>query len=176
MRQPPPTPDPSPPRFARREGRKAPPVKHRFTLRADHVAGAAFIVLGVVVFAISGDLPFGRISAPGAGMMPKLMAGLMMAFAAAIMLYPTGPEFGTLEWGDRTHAGLLVLITAIAIACYQPLGFLITMASLVFALLVIVERRGVLPAAAYSVGLTLFAYWLFGKALKAPLERGLFWF
>ena len=27
-----------------------------------------------------------------------------------------------------------------------------------------------------TIGLTLFAYWLFGKALKAPLERGLLWF
>ena len=50
------------------------------------------------------------------------------------------------------------------------------MAALLFALLVIVERRRPLPAAAYSVGLTLFAYWLFGKALKSPLERGLLWF
>ena len=42
------------------------------TLRSDHVAGAAFVVFGIVVFALSGDLPFGRLSAPGAGMMPKL--------------------------------------------------------------------------------------------------------
>ena len=48
------------------------------TLRADHVAGGVFIVLGVAVFAISGDLPFGTLSAPGAGMMPKLMAGLTL--------------------------------------------------------------------------------------------------
>jgi hypothetical protein len=46
----------------------------------------------------------------------------------------------------------------------------------VFSLLVIVERRGLLPAAIYSIGLTVFAYWLFGKALKSPLERGLLWF
>jgi hypothetical protein len=41
---------------------------------------------------------------------------------------------------------------------------------------VAIERRNVLIAAAYSIALTLFAYWLFGKALKAPLERGLIWF
>ena len=40
---------------------------------------------------------------------------------------------------------LLVSITAGAVALYQPLGFLITMALLVFALLVVVERRNVLP-------------------------------
>ena len=30
------------------------------TLRSDHIAGAVFVVLGIVVFALSGDLPFGR--------------------------------------------------------------------------------------------------------------------
>ncbi len=147
------------------------------TIRSDHVAGGAFIAFGVLIFAIGTDLPFGTVSSPGAGMMPKLMAGLMIAFAAIIMLRASeGPEFSKIDWSDRGHAVLLVLITAIAVMAYQPLGFLITMAALVFALLVAVERRGILPAAAYSVGLTLFAYWLFGKALKSPLERGLLWF
>ena len=146
------------------------------TLRSDHVAGVAFIVFGLIVFAISGDLPFGRLSAPGAGMMPKLVAALMMAFALAIIAMGRASEpFAAMEWSDRWHALGLVVITAVAAALYQRLGFIITMSLLVFALLVLVERRNVLIAAAYGVGLTLFAYWLFGKALKAPLERGLFW-
>jgi hypothetical protein len=70
----------------------------------------------------------------------------------------------------------VVGIIAVATAAYQTLGFLITMVLLVFALLVIVERRRLINAALYSVGLTLFAYWLFGKALKAPLVRGFLWF
>jgi hypothetical protein len=147
------------------------------TLRSDHVAGAAFIILGIVVFAISGDLPFGRLSAPGAGMLPKLMAGLMIAFAAAVIIGGAASRpFAEVDWSDRSHALLVLGITAAAIALYQTLGFLITMALLVFTLLVVVERRKLLPAAAYSVGLTAFAYWLFGIALKAPLERGLLWF
>ena len=44
-------------------------------LRTDHVAGAAFIAFGVLVIAPSGDLPIGTLSLPGAGMMPKLVAG-----------------------------------------------------------------------------------------------------
>lgn len=130
-----------------------------------------------MVFAISGDLPFGRLSAPGAGMMPKLAAGLMMLFAALIIIGGTqSVELSGIDWSDRGHAALVVLISAVAVAAYQPLGFLITMAVLVFALLVLVERRNALIAAGYSIGLTLFAYWLFGKALKSPLERGLLWF
>ena len=130
-----------------------------------------------MVFSISGDLPFGRVSAPGAGMMPKLMAGLMMLFAGLVLLAAkASPPLKTIDWSDKVHALLLVVITAVAVSFYQHLGFLITMAALVFALLVIVERRNLFIAAAYSVGLTLSAYWLFGKALKSPLERGLLWF
>jgi hypothetical protein len=147
------------------------------TLRSDHIAGAFFIVFGAFVFAVSGDLPFGTITAPGAGMMPKLMAGLMMLFAALVFANPGASRpLVEIDWSDRWHALLVVLITAAAAASYRYLGFLVTMSLLVFALLVVVERRNVFLAAAYGVGLTLFAYWLFGKALKAPLERGLLWF
>jgi hypothetical protein len=146
-------------------------------LRADHVAGGAFVVLGIVVFAISGDLPFGTLSAPGAGMMPKLMAGLMMAFAVVLIGGGGSSQpIASIDWSDRTHAAFVVLATAVAITLYRPLGFLITMTLLVFSLLVLVERRNMVRAAAYSIGLSVFAYWLFGIALKSPLERGLLWF
>ena len=146
-------------------------------IRADHVAGGAFLAFGALVFAISGDLPFGTVSAPGAGMMPKLMAGLMMVFA--VLIIAAGAEsqpFKTLDWSDRNHAMLLVTITALAMAFYQTLGFLITMSLLVFTLLVVVERQHVVYAPVYGVGLSVFAYWLFGVALKSPLEHGLLWF
>jgi Tripartite tricarboxylate transporter TctB family len=147
------------------------------TLRADHVAGGAFIAFGILVFAISGDLPFGNLSAPSAGMMPKLVTGLMMLFSGLLVIGGgSSREFAEIDWSDGGHAALLVVITAAAVALYQPLGFLLTMTLLVFTLLVVVERRNVVHAAAYSIGLTLFAYWLFGKALKSPLERGLLWF
>ena len=147
------------------------------TIRSDHVAGGIFFVFGIVVFALSGDLPFGSLSSPGAGMMPKLMAGLMMAFALLVAFGGgSSPPLATIDWSDGWHALLVVAITACAIAAYQPLGFIVTMSLLVFALLVIVERRNPLRAAAYSVALTLFAYWLFGIALKSPLERGVLWF
>ena len=145
--------------------------------KADHIVGGVFIAFGILVFAISGGLPFGTLSAPGAGMMPKLDASLMMLFAALILLRAKeSPPAASIDWSDRGHAALVLIITGAAVAAYQWAGFLITMSVLVFALLVIVERRSALKAAAYSIGLTLFAYWLFGRALKSPLERGLFGF
>jgi hypothetical protein len=146
------------------------------TLRADQIAGAAFILFGIGVFAASGDLPFGSLSAPGAGMMPKLITGIMMILAGAIVASGGDSKpITAVDWSDRNHAAQVVVITALAVMAYQRLGFLITMAALVFLLLVVVERRNILRAAAYGVGLTLFAYWLFGIALRAPLERGIFW-
>jgi hypothetical protein len=146
-------------------------------LKADHVAGAVFIALGVVVFLLSGDLPFGTLAAPGAGMMPKVVLAFMVLFGALVMVGAAGSaNLAAIDWSDRNHAALLVAITAAAVASYRPLGFLVTMSLLVFGLLVVVERRNALIAAAYSVSLTLFAYWLFGKALRSPLERGVLWF
>ena len=36
----------------------------------------------LVVLAVSGDLPFGTLASPGAGMLPTLVIGFMMAFGA----------------------------------------------------------------------------------------------
>ncbi len=55
-------------------------------IRADQVAGGAFIILGILVFIIGWICPSVASPPPGAGMPPKLMAGLMIAFAAGIII------------------------------------------------------------------------------------------
>ena len=55
-------------------------------LRADHVAGAFFVAFGLLVIALSGDLPFGGLSMPGAGFMPLLVAVLIIVFGASLFL------------------------------------------------------------------------------------------
>jgi Tripartite tricarboxylate transporter TctB family len=147
------------------------------TLRSDHIAGAAFVAFGLLVFALSGDLPFGNLSSPGAGMMPKLLLALMIAFGIALIFGAARSQpMAEIDWSDGKHALLVVLIAGAAIAGYQTLGFLITMTLLVFVLLIVVERKPLLHAAAYSLTLTILAYWLFGTALKSPLETGILGF
>jgi putative tricarboxylic transport membrane protein len=145
-------------------------------LRADYIAGGAFIALGLLVFILGWDLPFGRITAPGAGMLPKLMAGMMIAFGTIVAVIRShGEKLHEIPWSDFSHAALVIVIAAAATLLYSRLGFLITMPLLVFALLAVVERRNLVMAAVFSVSLTLFAYWLFAIVLKAPLERGSLW-
>jgi putative tricarboxylic transport membrane protein len=152
------------------------PLDDPMNIRSDHIAGAFFIALGLLVLVLGWDLPFGRITAPGAGMLPKLMAGLMIAFAALIIIAgPYSETLRTMPWGDFSHAALVIVIAALATLLYSRLGFLVTMPLLIFALLAVVERRNLVMAAVFAVTLTLFAYWLFAIALNSPLERGAFW-
>ncbi len=143
-------------------------------LRRDHIAGGVFVVGGAAVYALSGDLPWGSMAMPGAGMMPKLALGLMIVFGLALIARAgESPPFAEIEWSDLPHAILVTIVTAAAATLYTWLGFIVTMALLMFVLLVPIERRNILHAAAFSIGVTVLAYALFGLALKAPLPRGL---
>jgi hypothetical protein len=146
-------------------------------LRRDHVGGGAFIAVGALVLAVSGDLPFGTLASPGAGMLPKLVVGLMMAFGA-ILLVRAGesPPFAAVAWEDFPHALRVIAVTAAGTAVYTWAGFVVTMALLLFGLTCVIERRPILSAAAFSVGVTVLAYVLFGTLLKSPLPQGLLWF
>jgi hypothetical protein len=146
-------------------------------LRADHVAGIAFIGIGALVFALSGDLPVGSLSMPGAGFLPKILAGLSMFLGVILMLRAAESRpFAEVSWSGGAHAALVVAITAAGIALYEWLGFLITMVLMMFALLVIIERRNALSAAVYSVGVVVVTYFTFEYVLKTPLSTGPFGF
>jgi len=147
------------------------------TLRADHIAGAFFIAFGVLVIALSGDLPFGNLSMPGAGFMPDIVAVLTILFGAVLIARAAESKpFAALSWSDLKHATLVVVITGAAVAAFEPLGFLVTDVLLIFALLVIIERRGIVPAALYGIGVVVITYVLFVYALKTPLEPGILGF
>ena len=143
-------------------------------VRSDHVAGGAFIVFGIIVYALSGDLPTGRLASPGAGMLPKLAAALIIFFGLVLVLRAGESElFSTIAWGDLRHTVPVVVLTAAAVAVYAWLGFIVTMTLLAFALLVGVERRNPFVAAVFSVFLVFGTYYLFRLVLKSPLEPGI---
>ena len=143
------------------------------TLRTDHVTGAFFIGLGLLLIALSGDLPTGNLSMPGSGFLPKIVAVLTIFFGAVLAVRARESKvFSTLSWSDAKHAAMVVVIAAAAIAMLDWLGFITTNVLLIFALLVIVERRRLVPATVYSVGLVLITYVLFVYVLKTPLHTG----
>lgn len=141
-------------------------------LRADHVAGGAFVVFGLAVIALSGDLPTGQLSMPGSGFLPKIVAAMTILFGLALIVRAneSGP-FSDISWEDGKHAVLVTLITAIAIAAYENFGFLITMGAMMIALLIVIERRNPLRAGAYSIAIVLLTYVSFVYGLKTPLPE-----
>jgi Tripartite tricarboxylate transporter TctB family len=146
------------------------------TLRADHVAGGAAIAAALAVLAVSGDLPFGTLAFPGAGMMPKLVCALMILFGAILVARGgASAPFSDIGWSDLPHAVRVLAITAAAVALYTTLGFVVTMSLMLFALIAF-EGRNLLAAAVYSVGVSLFTYGLFTLVLKSPLEQGILGF
>jgi hypothetical protein len=146
------------------------------TLHADHIAGGAAIATALAVLAMSGDLPFGTLAFPGAGMMPKLICALMILFGVMLIARAgSSPPLATISWSDLPHAARVFAITGAAVALYTTLGFIITMSLLLF-VLVALEGRNLLVAAAFSLGVTLSTYALFTVALKTPLEQGVLGF
>ena len=142
------------------------------TLRADHVAGAAFVIFGAAVIALSGDLPVGRLSMPGSGFLPMIVATLTIVFGLALVLRAgeSGP-FADVPWSDGKHAAMVTAITVAAIALYEHLGFTITMGLMMIVLLIVVERRNPLRAGAYGIAIVLFTYVSFAWGLKTPLPE-----
>ena len=143
------------------------------TLRADHVAGAAFVAFGLLILALSGDLPTGQLSMPGSGFLPKIVATLLIVFGAILFL--RGREsgaFAELGWSDLPHAAQVVVLTAIGIALYTVLGFLAALVLMVASILIIIERRNPLRAVIYAVAVVLIAFFGFEYALKTPLPNG----
>jgi uncharacterized membrane protein SirB2 len=146
-------------------------------LRADHVAGAAFVVFGAAVIALSGDLPTGQLSMPGSGFLPKIVATLTIVFGLALIVRAgESPPYSEVPWSDGEHAAMVTIITAAAIALYTYLGFIITMTLMMIALLILIERRNPLRAGAYSVAIVLFTYISFAYLLKTPLPEFFFRF
>jgi hypothetical protein len=139
-------------------------------VRRDHVAGGAFVVGGVLVLAVSGDLPFGTLASPGAGMLPTLVVVLLMIFGALLFAGArSSPPLASISWSDLPHALRVGFVAALAVALYTILGFLVTVPLLLFALTFVVERKRFLPAVAFSLGVTALTFVLFAWFLRTPL-------
>ena len=152
-------------------------ILRQVTVRQDHISGGAFVIAGIIVFLLSGDLPLGSMAMPGAGMMPKLVLVLMIGFGLALVAQAhKSPPLAALEWDDLPHAFCVIMAAAATTALYNLLGFRITMALMLCGLIVVVERQNILRAVLFGLGIPLFIDILFGYLLKSPLPRGTFGF
>lgn len=143
------------------------------TLHRDHIVGLALLALAALAFALSTDLPIGTLGSPGAGMLPMIAIALIAVFSVALLAGAgNSPVAASLSWDELPHAACVVIAAAVATALYTVAGFWVSMALMIFGLLVVVERAPLLPSAAYAVGLPAGVKLLLGTLLKSPLPNG----
>jgi hypothetical protein len=103
--------------------------------------------------------------------------GLLIAFGAVILLRASeSPPLAEINWSDFRHAATVVAASAVAIALYTKIGFVLSVTLLLFVLLFFIERRGLWRALAVSIGVTVGSYLLFSTLLKSPLPPMPFWY
>ncbi len=147
------------------------------TLRRDQVAAIALMALGVAVFALGQELPFGTAASPGPGMLPMLCAGFLLALAV-VLLAGAGrsPPFSGIAWDDIPHAVRVIAAASLAAGLYTTLGFPITFGLLLFGLMWGVERMPFFTSLAITLAMSGGAFLLLGKLLKTPMPQGIFGF
>lgn len=144
-------------------------------LTTDRVAGVALVVFGLYVLWESRVLPLGTLYNPGPAYMPVVLALLVILFG--VLTAATGgaaPRLAGVGWGEWRHALVILGVCAFAALGLERLGWRITIGLGLAFLLGMVERKGVLVAVAFSLGLALATFYLFDTLLRVPLPRGPF--
>ena len=142
-------------------------------LRADRVAGAALVLLGVVTIVESRALPFGSLRNPGPAFVPVVLAVLLVVFGAFIAaLGRSSPRLSEVGWAEARHAVAIFVACGFVAGALERLGYRLTIAVMVFFMLWLVGKKRVFFAAVFAVGLSAATYYLFYTVLRVPLPRG----
>jgi len=142
-------------------------------MTTDRVAGAALVLLALVVFWESRALPLGSLRNPGPAYMPVALALVLLGFGALLILLGKGtPAVSSVGWTEWQHAVAIFAVCAFAALALERLGFRVTIALSLAFLLRVVERKGVIFAVVLSVTFAAGAFLLFDTFLRVPLPRG----
>jgi putative tricarboxylic transport membrane protein len=106
-------------------------------------------------------------------MLPFKVVGLMMVLAVLLVVQAgSSPPIAAIEWTDLPHALRVLAAAVVAVALYEPVGFIITMGLMMFVLMFLIERQRLVASLIVACSMTLGAYFLIDKVLKTPLPMG----
>jgi putative tricarboxylic transport membrane protein len=144
-------------------------------LTTDRVAGAALVLLSLVVIVESRRLPLGSLRNPGPAYMPVALAVVLLCFGALlVVLAGKAPALSSVGWTEWRHAVAILLVCVFAALALERLGFRVTIAASLAFLLSVVERKGLVITTVLSVAFAVGAFLLFDTFLRVPLPRGPF--
>jgi hypothetical protein len=153
--------------------------RERHMKRVDILIGAVSVILAgfVLTQALALDF-FQRSEIPGPGFLPVLLAiaiGIVGLAIIATRLAGNDRQFGAFTWPSPSEFGRSLTVWAaftVSIALMEALGFFVSSALLIAALLLGIERLRSTGAIATVILIPLGCYLLFHVALKVALPVG----
>jgi hypothetical protein len=139
------------------------------------ISSILFLGLALGAFFESMKLPFGSVSAPGAGFFPAVLAGLLAVAALLASLEALRETERVMAQGSRLTWTKIVLTVGSLLAfafLLETLGYLMTTFLFVVFLLRAVERKGWGLAVAVGFSASFVSYVVFGLLLGTPLPAG----
>ena len=144
-------------------------------LTIDRVAGGALVLAGLIALWESRRFPLGTLHRPGPAYMPVVLALLLILFGVAlVVLASRSGRFADVGWHEWRHAVAIFGACAFAAWGLERLGYRLTTAVVLFFLLFVLERRGVVAAIVLTVTMAWGSFYLFDTLLRVPLPRGPF--
>lgn len=142
-------------------------------LRSDQLSGLVLFALGVFVAWYNRDYPLGSLQEPGPGYTPLLIAIFLAAMGLLIALTGgSSTRFAEMRWPEGRRAAVILLACAVATYALEPLGYIVTIAALLFFFVGVLERRGIVATTLMALGFSVISYYLIGVILHVPLPRG----
>ncbi len=146
-------------------------------MTTDRVAGIGLALFAALVLEESwrSKLPLGSVAMPGPAYVPAVLAVALLVSGGIVAVQGAGaPRLGAVGWQEWRHAVAIVAVCAFMALALERLGYRLTMALACLALLILVERKGVLRAVVFAGALAAGTYYLFDTLLRVQLPRGPF--
>jgi putative tricarboxylic transport membrane protein len=134
-----------------------------------------FVCFACGSFYEAAKLPFGNVSAPGAGFFPVVLAVLLAVISLLGLITASGEAVEQKNLETRLLWKKIILTVTAVLgfgALFEHAGYLVTTFLFVAFQLRVVERKGWTLASAVALCASLVSYVLFGLALGAPLPAG----
>ena len=159
----------------------------------DYIGGVFFIVLGVLIWVGTSQLPVLPGGHPGPSLFPRVLGTLFIFFSLIVILegwrkskMPPPPtpietaeelrEGNVIIVAEKNHFNsvLVIILIAAFIAAAKYLGFIITGGPVLF---ILMWKLQVKPIKAFIISALVicFIYSVFAKILRVPLPQGFLW-
>jgi hypothetical protein len=139
-------------------------------LTRDRAAALALAACASAVLWAARRYPFGTLAEPGPGLVPVLLAVLLLAGAVGLALHGgAATALRDIRVADLPLALVLLVLMGAATFALEHAGYRATAGGFLFVLLAVVERRPWWIAALLAGGFALGSFWVVNNLLRVPL-------